>query len=153
MPYFERKPYTEMLADAAAKAPPAAPDVSFEELARAVLSNETGPQHALDGPFECKAPIAPGKSGQITLSFAAQGDGPPLELAFGTSDLHGPDGHVLPADLIDVKPASLSLAPGQRSDVIVTATVPMDRAPGTYQGRITAMGSEPTAIVIRFRVA
>lgn len=153
MPYFERKPYKEMIASLAPKASRAADDPPFEDLARAILSSETGPQHALDGPFECATPIAPGHKGHITLNFAARGDGPPLELSFTTSDLHGPEGHVLPADLIDVKPASLSLSPGQSSDVVVSVTVPTDRSPGQYQGRVTAMGSEPTAIVVRFTVS
>lgn len=155
MPYFQRKPYQETLADlATAHTGKSTPDdTPFRELARSVLDEETGPKNAIEGPFRCKRPIPPGGSGIITLNFAADDAGDALSVQFTTSDLHGPDGAVLPADLIDVKPEEITLRSGQSQDVTITIIVPNEKPAGRYHGRVTALGSEPTSIVIEVDVA
>lgn len=160
MPYFERKPYDEMIREAAA-APAAAAagsaaapgETPIVEIARGILDAEARGRHAVDGPFACAAATPPGGTGTIVLSIAATQAGGPLAMRFEPCGLTGPGGAELGADLLSVAPATLRLRPGEAQDVTVTLSVPDLAAPGRYHGRIDGFGDERTAIVVSFDVA
>ncbi len=154
MPYFERRPYREMMTEDAAARGGVAPEEAFAGLAREVLSSETAPRQAIDGPFRVVRPTAPGETGRLTLSIAADERGGPLTLDFTADDLRGPEpGAAIPAGNIAVAPATASVRPGGAVDVTVTIQAPKDAAPGLYRGRIRGEGTEPLALAVEIEIS
>lgn len=153
MPYFERKPFSEMF-DPSVNPMPETPEAEdFTDLARSVLASETGPQHGLAGPFRVKAPIEPGNDGRLTVEIAVDNEGGPLELSLTSGDLRGPPGtFAIPADMVSIRPKQVRLAPGDDVDVVVTISVPLDTPAGLYRGRIAALGEEPVMLIIEIEV-
>ena len=155
MPYFERKPYAEMMAEAAAREAQraeASEEPAFEDLARGVLAAESAPERAYVGPFRVREVVAPGRRGGLTVAIAADRQGGPLTLDFAEGDLRGPGDAAIPASRMRLSPARMTIPPGEAVDVDISILVPEETAPGVYCGRVVGHGSEPTTIHVEVEV-
>lgn len=150
MPYFERKPYLDT---GSTDTVPQPPDVPITDMARHVLSGETRRKHHLDGPFACSSSTTPGDQATITLEISANSDSGPVHMRFEAGDMVSKAGAAIPASLIYVTPKEMHLLPGGSQELRIVTRVPDLLPAGQYTGRITGMGSEPTAIVVSFDVA
>ena len=158
MPYFERKTWLEMVGDLPKVAQPDAATVAdrdepgIADIARSVLLTETGPQHALDGPYRCREILTPGQRGSVTLEVSADRSGGTLTLDISPGDLRSRGGSIIPANKIDIRPAHLAIAPGSSTQFVVEILVPLEADSGQYIGRITGRGPEPVDFLIEVEV-
>lgn len=154
MPYFVRKPFEKQLADTNTCVVDNAGDENpFSDLARLVLSTETGKHQTLDGPFRCRRPCSPGSVANLTLSLSADTNGGPVSVELLPGDLHGPQARIIPATSLRVNPDSVLVRPGQSAEIVVSLDAPLGVSPGLYRGRIAGTGSEPTVLIVEFEIA
>lgn len=158
MPYFERKPWLETVQEVTKAGPPGDAMLTGEDepgigdIARDVLSAETGPQHALDGPYRCRETMSPGQSGSITLEVSADSAGGALTLDLSPGDLRSRSGAIIPANKIKVRPDHLAIAPGSNGRFVVDILVPLQSKPAIYTGRVIGSGPEPVSFQIEVEV-
>ena len=154
MPYFERKPWSEMLGgltDINVTPKAANDDFDIAELAQTILTAESR-KHALDGPFRCRKQVCPEEKAKLVLNVAADDNGGPLTLDLSPGDLRARSGHVIPSNLVHVEPARLRIPPGGSQSFEVHVLVPHSAEQGLYSGRVVGNGPEPISFIVEFEV-
>jgi hypothetical protein len=141
MPYFKRQPYAVMTGRG--------PEPDVMTLAREVLAADAAARNG--APFRPRAPVPAGTLGQMTLDFALDDAGAPVDLRLEPGDLAGPGGRI-PAACVRVAPAALAVAPGAPAAVMVTVAVPPGMAPGRYAGALAVTGGDGFAVPIEVEV-
>ncbi|WIY23633.1 COG1470 family protein [Parasedimentitalea psychrophila] len=153
MPYFERKLWQKQIDKITEVDTEIVDDnVDMEKIALSILSTEAGPQHALGGRFRCRKLVQPGESGVIVLSIAANDDGGPVTLDLSPGDLQSRSGCAISANLIQLKPAQLTIPPGGSQRLEVHVQIPHSTKPGVYSGRVTGNNPDSVIFIVEYEV-
>lgn len=147
MPYFKRMSYAEAKALREGARPE--PTVDVLALARDVLATETG-----DGapPLRLRAPLRPGTRGRMAIDLSLEPGVPSLTVSLVASDLVGPAGRI-PASLVSIAPATMTLQPGVGTAVEVSIEAPASIQPGSYTGTLSLSGDEAFRLSVTAMVA
>jgi hypothetical protein len=176
MPYFQRKPYAEMLAGATQVPPDIAPDscppVPLLERAAAILKEESTqlPKYQASPPAEIpgylahpgvlpegmvvlqpKAAVRPGKTATLVMSVTNESTTATL-CTVSATDLVCASGGRIGAGQVRISPPEASVAPGAAWDVGIAIEVPLGITPGQYSGLLVVSGFEAVHAVLTLRV-
>jgi hypothetical protein len=145
MPYFQRKPFADLISATSAGAEPGAA-LDILELAAGVLAQETG-----NGParFRLRETLTPGGIGTMVLSLAQDEGAQPITIRLSPGDLVGPSGRI-PASQVTLDPDCVVFGSGGERDVRVTVAAPPGTAPGIYAGTLTS--ADDAGLLIPFDV-
>jgi uncharacterized repeat protein (TIGR01451 family) len=167
MPYFQRKPYAEMIAGAvqvpsADVAPPAGPAVPLLERAASILKEESTqlPKHPANPPvpmpgssgvpgalpegivtLQPRAAVRPGQSATLVISVANE-SGEATVCTVSVTDLVSATGGRIGAGQVRISPRQAPVAAGAAADVCIAIDVPPGIAPGRYAGLLVVSGFE-----------
>jgi hypothetical protein len=169
MPYFQRKSYAEMIADAvrtpaAEIAPESVPQASLMERAAAILKEESTqlPKYSSNAalPFappeaivmlQPKDAVRPGQTANLVISVTNDSDTAGLCTVWAT-DLVSVSGSVIGKGQLRISPRQASVAPGAAVDFSIAIDAPLGIAPGQYAGLLMVSGFETVHAVLTVRV-
>ena len=177
MPYFQRKPYAEMMAaatqvPAGLVAPGAGPQAPLLERAAAILKEEstqlpkhsTAPPVALPGSpavpavlpeglvvLQPKAPARPGQTATLVISVANE-SGQATVCTVSVTDLVSASGGRIGGSQVRISPRQAPVAPGAAADVGIAIDVPPETPPAQYAGLLVVSGFETVHAVLTVSV-
>lgn len=161
MPYFQRRPYAEMLHEA--RGMPHDPiEGGFAEnvatMADAILRDEMGPGGLTKTGdpsvpvFRVRKSVAGGDKGTMVVGFHNDDQENPTEISATASDLVGPEGTRIPEHCIEITPSRFSVPAGGSCDVQIEIAVPTIGASGRYAGMLNADADNGLQAMIEMNV-
>lgn len=98
------------------------------------------------------APVRPGE--RVTISMTLRNsEHRPVHLVPAATDLIGSQGGRISSSLLEFAPPQIALEPGQQNDLVISATVPLEAAPGCYSGLLVVAGLDYLRALVAIDVA
>jgi hypothetical protein len=99
-----------------------------------------------------RAAVKPGERATISMTLR-NSESRPVRLVPTATDLLGSRGGRIASSLLEFSPAEIALEPQEQKDLSISATVPVDAAPGCYSGLLVVRGLDYLRALIAIEVA
>ncbi|SCK46376.1 hypothetical protein VAR608DRAFT_4550 [Variovorax sp. HW608] len=99
-----------------------------------------------------RAGVKPGERTTISMTLR-NSESRPVRLVPAATDLLGARGGRIAASLLEFTPAEMALAPQEQKELVISATIPADTAPGCYSGLLVARGLDYLRALMTIEVA
>ena len=161
MPYFQRRPYAEMLNEM--RSVPHDPiegslAESVATMADTILRDEMGPGGLTKSEdrsvqvFRVRKSVASGDKGAMVIGFHNDDQENPVEIIATASDLVGPGGMCIPGHSVEITPGRFSVPAGDSCDVLIEISVPATAVPGRYTGTLNTDAGNGLQAMIEMNV-
>jgi len=99
-----------------------------------------------------RASVKPGDRTTISMTLR-NSESQPVRLVPAATDLLGARGGRIAGALLEFAPAEVALAPQEQKELVISATIPADTAPGCYSGLLVARGLDYLRALVTIEVA
>jgi hypothetical protein len=103
--------------------------------------------------LQLPGPLMPGQTGERPLVIENTYENRTANVTFVGSDLLAVSGERIPSNCLRFDPASPSIPPREKSQVLVSLTVPKDTPAGIYEGSLQCRGVHVAHSLVRVSVA
>jgi len=99
-----------------------------------------------------RASVKPGERTTISMTLR-NSESQPVRLVPVATDLLGARGGRIAGSLLEFMPSEMALAPQEQKELVISATIPVDTAPGCYSGLLVARGLDYLRALVTIEVA
>jgi hypothetical protein len=116
------------------------------------IENASNPEKA-PAVLQLPGPLIPSQTGERALVIENTYEGRTANVSFMGSDLLAVSGERISSTCLRFDPASLTIAPGEKGQVLVSLTVPKNTPTGMYEGSLQCRGVHVEHTLVRVNVA
>jgi hypothetical protein len=103
--------------------------------------------------LQLPGPLMPSQTGERALVIENTYEGRTANVSFIGSELLAVSGERIASTCLRFDPASLTIAPGEKGQVLVSLTVPRNTLTGIYEGSLQCRGVHAAHTLVRVAVA
>jgi len=103
--------------------------------------------------LQLPGPLSPLQTGERALVIENTYEGRTANVSFASSDLLAVSGERISSSCLRFDPASLTIAPAEKGQVLVSLTVPKNTPTGIYEGALQCRGVHVAHTLVRVSVA
>lgn len=104
------------------------------------------------GFIEAEKPLKPGESTSMTMALFDDSSEEPLEIKFQKTDFNGPNKQTIYSRALKVRPAKITLPPGEEKEITVHVNLPKNAQPGKYHALLTDANNHDFRLVLSIDV-